>query len=87
MSHTPEPWRVYESPDDDMITCDAVKGRYLIYCTMAGGCGDKPLVDENEQKANASRIVACVNACAGVDTETLIAISRRCRHVGPRPIT
>lgn len=70
--HTPEPWRVCEPPNNDMITCDAVSGRYLVYCTRAGGQDGICKISEQEQEANARRIVACVNACAGISTDTLI---------------
>lgn len=57
--HTPEPWHAggYE------VQCD--KGTTI--CNMSGWKG------EGITRANASRIVACVNACAGVDTDLLEA--------------
>lgn len=70
--HTQEPWRIESNPDtytDGVHICgdanDTTNG--------AGICGlwiDTELSNE-EQEANARRIVACVNACAGIPTEVL----------------
>lgn len=59
--HTPEPWR---------IECDAADRNVI-----RGGAEEKPttviVVDSWVKEANARRIVAAVNACAGIATETL----------------
>jgi hypothetical protein len=67
--HTPEPWRAIDTQgiwagciaagDDDEV-CDMIV----------------PPMDDDEKateiaNANARRIVACVNACVGIETETL----------------
>lgn len=73
MSHTQEPWRYTpaETEEDD--------GR--IYVTTGAnivGSGSESIfrVDLDEiaglDDANARRIVACVNACAGIPTEHLV---------------
>lgn len=56
--HTKEPWRVERTG----VYSDAGK------CVMGAVCGD-PIRATSE--ANARRIVACVNACAGIRTEAL----------------
>lgn len=66
--HTPEPWRV-DSQGVARVTSQ--DGRRLV--ASAGGHSsnvDFEAVDA-ENKANAFRIVACVNACRGVPTESL----------------
>ena len=62
-SHTAEPWRV--DPENWMSIIDAATPwpRGLI-CQVNGK--DRP-----EAEANARRMVACVNACAGIETEVL----------------
>ena len=57
MSHTPEPW-IFAVADD--FYCGSIMGRH-------GG----EVFDGDFTEANARRIVACVNACAGVHTEIL----------------
>jgi hypothetical protein len=59
--HTKEPWRVeYMGSDEaDVIGADDTS----IICRSTGYMSD----------INARRIVACVNACAGIDTESLEA--------------
>jgi hypothetical protein len=55
--HSPEPWRVIA----DYAAMDAYGGQT---CIASGGDGGA---------VNARRIVACVNACAGLSTEALEA--------------
>jgi hypothetical protein len=57
-SHTPEPWHV------DRFNIHAKRGECCVWINMAIGFnGEKP----GESTANAHRIVACVNALAGVE--------------------
>ena len=61
--HTPEPWGVWLNPDGcnrGMITDDAL-ARHIVY--VVG--------NTHEAKANGRRIVACVNACAGINPEAV----------------
>ena len=63
MKHTPEPWH-YDSCDDKAHP--TVKaGEYFITdccsCAMPLGIEEEPMI------ANAKRIVACVNALAGIE--------------------
>lgn len=53
--HTPEPWELYEGGCDGP---DSVAGKTGHVCTC-------------ELNEDARRIVACVNACKGIDTEVL----------------
>jgi hypothetical protein len=74
--HTPEPWRVCDAPNNDMITCDVVGGAHMVYCTTAGrpsrvGCIGGPQLSGQQVEANARRIVAAVNACCSAPTEKL----------------
>lgn len=59
--HSPEPWRVEQGSMRDIETATGT--------TVVWGHDDysEPTMSE----ANARRIVACVNACAGMSTEAL----------------
>ena len=73
--HTPEPWRIgrftgpgsYEKVRETCGAMDVVvdtdSGPYVL-----AGCN---INFPDDAKANARRIVACVNACAGLPTEVL----------------
>lgn len=69
-NHTPEPWSVAEeSFDNDGIQESVIRGmggRAAIAVTLDFGPNNPAM-----REANARRIVACVNACAGVDAELL----------------
>jgi len=60
--HTKEPWNVCENVH---IASEDGNGYWISICT-----------DVNTP-ANARRIVACVNACAGMDTDSLESIAGR----------
>jgi hypothetical protein len=66
--HTPEPWSI----EDEPVLGQIIKGDSQV---IAGGFAIiRRATDEagkEETKANARRIVACVNACAGVSTADL----------------
>jgi len=76
MEHTKEPWSLGEWIDDQERYIDAVNGdKDLNFTKWEGlavvfGSDDFPGGHE-KCEANARRIVACVNALQGVDTETL----------------
>lgn len=59
--HTPEPWRVCEP-------FDGRRGYEIADSAMNRVCCDIT-------EANSRRIVACVNACQGIDTETLDGVA------------
>lgn len=79
--HTQEPWVLSEArnaagvilggPTREMHTGNAAQGQ------IASACLQEWMV-AGERDANARRIIACVNACAGFATEELEA------HTGPR---
>lgn len=60
--HTPEPWKTVFRGDEGGLDIDAF---------VSNGWGDYVTLALNVGEANARRIVACVNACAGVPTERL----------------
>ena len=81
MNHTKEPWKA-----DLRLGCFAIypngQDRNCLECARddaivyQNGRGDKSSPDgyrylTAEQEANAKRIVACVNACAGITNEAL----------------
>lgn len=66
MAHTQEPWKFLEQGDADeycIVTEDGLK--WVIAFRINGE------MMPDMQRANARRIVACVNACAGISNETL----------------
>lgn len=69
-NHTPEPWSVSEeSFDNDGIKESVIRGmdgRAAIAVTLDFGANNPSM-----REANARRIVACVNACAGISTTSL----------------
>lgn len=58
--HTPEPWRIGTPPPNGEQTIGNEKGLMVAVATTGHGVSSR---------ANARRIVACVNACAGLPTE------------------
>ena len=67
--HTPEPWDIGVSADNGLPCVDKVGSVFVEICECWGEVDDK---EETEQsQANARRIVACINACAGIPTEDL----------------
>jgi hypothetical protein len=60
--HTPEPWVAdhYDEGDWSIGTCEMDR-------TIAENAPCIPRLPTSESAANARRIVACVNACAGMD--------------------
>lgn len=67
--HTPEPW-FYHCQGFSTVYIEArIGGGMLQEIAACGPCQD----GTEQQDENARRIVACVNACAGVDTDLLEA--------------
>lgn len=65
--HTPGPW--YFRPDDSSVEAQTPTG----YNFRVANCADSFALDSETMKANAERIVACVNACEGIpDPEKVI---------------
>lgn len=64
-NHTKAPWLF----DGKVVyALNEKKGVECFFCVCAGD----GKTDEDELKANAHRIVACVNACEGISTDTLM---------------
>lgn len=70
--HSPEPWKC----TDDM-SFDDCHGNLVGNCESVWTGEDW---DVDFAKANAARIVACVNACAGIPTDVLL---RRHQDIDP----
>ncbi len=75
MSHTKEPWRIgrFAGPASYEVVRETVGATDIVVDTETGvyvlaQCNNN---FPEDAKANASRIVACVNACAGISTENL----------------
>ena len=63
MSHTKEPWATHEGDDDVIVATSDPHVSLLSVKDGTFGCFWNP--------EDASRAVACVNACAGISTEVL----------------
>ena len=88
MSHTPEPWAIHptnpSAPNDLVIhvpgNSPVPYHRYIarIFHPESSVPGTTSLAPPPEiAEANARRVVACVNACAGIATEDLEAIAQQ----------
>ncbi|WP_071912756.1 hypothetical protein [Aeromonas sp. SCS5] len=60
--HTPEPWAVHQDASGDVFISSAVTSFHI---------AEVGSEDDETVFADASRIVACVNACAGLPQEAL----------------
>lgn len=58
-NHTPEPWVAFKVPSDRL-------SRWVVLEQNSAGTGKMVIAENIRTEANARRIVACVNACAGV---------------------
>lgn len=67
--HTKEPWHIRELRDDCFITAAVEPG--MAYGPEIMGDDYTGYGDSERKKADARRIVACVNACEGVPTADL----------------
>ena len=69
MSYTPEPWKVEEHDVYDEIIHEDERGIHCIaqFDTYAGDPNVGIAIDPDVEQANARRIVACVNGCAGLN--------------------
>ena len=65
--HTPEPWKVFKSADGTKLLGVGSAETAMGITDYKGGIW----ANEDEGIANARRIVACVNACAGIGTDIL----------------
>ena len=71
--HTPEPWMILDlrCKNHERITVSAIQQDQVI-CRIENIVKQTPISAEDE--SNARRIVACVNACAGIPTDVLEAM-------------
>ena len=67
--HTPEPWFYHRQGFSTVYIEARIGGGMLQEIAACGPCQD----GTEQQDENARRIVACVNACAGVDADLLEA--------------
>jgi len=78
MKHTPEPWEIMEVGDINKHLCP-VKDNVSILTVSTeylGSKDDEPtFFGSVYNPEDARRIVACVNACAGIETETLESVA------------
>ena len=74
--HTKEPWYASETDDGliEIVNDERTAGEFVSIADVTTGF-DGPI--GVEQEANARRIVAAVNACEGMDTESLESIAGR----------
>lgn len=92
-AHTPEPWRVDAHNPGDVNGPKGTDVALTLYAGMApieitGRETSLAAIERDEAEANARRIVACVNACAGTSTAALESGNYgiiRTRHEGPFP--
>ncbi|MGL4755845.1 MAG: hypothetical protein ACRCXB_26105 [Aeromonadaceae bacterium] len=72
--HTPEPWATdYRERPDGMFAQEVFDANGETIATLAWFPVDSGVGTTTNREANARRIVACVNACAGLPTEQLEA--------------
>jgi len=73
--HTPEPWHTVDHSWEYTGIYPSVGSRIAV-CEINQSCTEDNQDEyESINDANAARIVACVNACAGVGNETLEKIA------------
>ena len=76
MKHTAEPWRTPSGFDEPVVFGGADTETHPICIAL-----DAPYRDLSTRKANAERIVSCVNACKGINPEAvpeLLKALKRC---------
>ncbi len=68
---TPEPWKVSDDVPTRIDRAEIQPGGFMenVVPIMSGG----NMLGSEEAIANVARIVACVNACAGIPTSDLLA--------------
>ena len=77
-SHAPEPWRVGKGSFMGLAVLDADSDGV---CACSTGLQPLYAGDEEAKRANARRIVACVNACAGLNPEAVPDLLAACEAV------
>ncbi len=69
MTHTPEPWAI--STDGSIQSTWGTDPKHPVTVAVPHGPSGAWADVHAEHEANAARIVACVNGCAGIDTGLL----------------
>ena len=83
--YTKGPWSFGDvSPDGSLLIVSGKRRRYVANVQVHQAPRAAGAFEEMERKANARRIVACVNACDGISTDELEEISRTGGMLGPR---
>ena len=83
-SHTPEPWKIGAATTignalaifDDRAKPENSANMHRLVCLIS-----PPETADTEDEANARRIVACVNACAGITTEALELVAQESGNI------
>lgn len=73
IKHTAEPWWIRKAPDGEDCFITAAKEGRMAYGPEIMGDDYTGYGDAERKQADAHRIVACVNACAGIPDEVLDA--------------
>ena len=79
MSHSPEPWMHapdYDENDGDVILASNDANVAIVLSSPIFADAQNEKYPREVVIANAERIVACVNACAGLSTEQLEALEQ-----------
>lgn len=89
--HTPEPWTLNTLPVTPDIYHHTIGGyarddkRAVIIATAYPVTTGYPITDDgqpgSESHANATRIVACVNACEGINPDAVPNLIRECKYM------
>ena len=69
MTHSPEPWECHDKGTEFPTICKVRDDGSCHEIAELTGCQG---MTHEERVANGERIVACVNACAGIPTEELV---------------
>ena len=72
--HTPEPWQMWwpeKHDNDEWVPTGYPITQDVVRLLDDDGCTLPPMLAAGNTEANARRIVACVNACAGIPNEAL----------------
>ena len=74
MTHTKTPWKTSNDADGFQYEIETADGAiYIAGCSFSDPAVEPYIPRDVEAKANAARIVACVNACDGIDNAALDA--------------
>lgn len=80
--HTPEPWAAYDHGVNELCIYSAQNPDYGPCIAVLDGQGYWSWQDEEIRKANAMRIVACVNACFDLSAAEIDSIMAESKGIG-----